>query len=119
MPLEILKAPSRRRRGLGQARHPELRLVQVFVFKAPPAPRNDTSYLSMVLDALCPEAFHSKTGIYFRTGDEGLNKEGALMFALARCYASGIKPEGDRTFYEDFTDTDGGKGMLVSVYEPR
>jgi hypothetical protein len=73
----------------------------------------------MVLDALCPEAFHSDAPIHFRTGEEGANEEAATIYAIVRAKMNGIEVQAEHTFRESFTDTDGGKGMLVSLYEPK
>ena len=72
----------------------------------------------MVLDALCPEAFHSDAGIHFHTGEEGANEEAATTHAIARWMANGIKVQFEHTFRESFTDADGGKGILLTLYEP-
>jgi Flp pilus assembly protein TadD len=117
--LEILTEPSGRKRGLRPAKRPDLTLRQVCIFKAPPKPRNATSYTTLVLDGLCPDAFHSDPEIYFHTGEEGVNEEAATQIAIARWRAKGIKVDFDHTFRESFTDADGGKGIMLTSYEPK
>lgn len=119
MELALLKEPSGRKRGLRSAKRPELRLRQICIFKAPPKPRNANSYATMVLDTLCPEAFHSGVGIYFHTGAEGNNEQAATQFAIARWMANGIKVPFETTLRESFTDADGGKGILLMMYESK
>jgi tetratricopeptide (TPR) repeat protein len=117
--LEIPKEPSGRKRGLGPAKRPELRLRQICIFKAPPKPRNASSYATMTLDALCPDAFHSAAEIFIHTGEEGTNEEAATQFAIARWMAKGIKVPFGTTFRESFMDADGGKGIMLTMYEPK
>jgi len=117
--LEILKEPSGRKRGLGPAKRPELRLRQICIFKAPAKPRNASSYATMTLDALCPDAFHADSEIFIHTGEEGTNEEAATQFAIARWMAKGIKVPFETTFRESFTDADGGKGIMLTMYEPK
>src|SRR5262249_50857826 len=117
--LETLRDGSGRKRGLNPARHPELRLRQVCIFKAPPVPRNQNSYASMVLDALCSEAFQPDVGIFIQTGEEGNDQDAAVMFAMARWMAKGYKVDPDYMYHQTFTDGDGGKGILLTLYEPK
>lgn len=117
--LEILKEPSGRKRGLHPAKRPDLMLRQICIFKAPPKPRNASSYATMTLDALCPDAFHSAAEVFVHTGEEGANEEAATQFAIARWMAKGIKVRFETTFRESFTDADGGKGIMLTMYEPK
>lgn len=116
--LNLLKDPSGRKRGLKSPKRPDLALRQICIFKAPPKPRNPTSYTTMTVDALCPEAFHSDAEIYFHTGEEGTNEEAATQSAVARWMSKGIKVPFDTTYRETFTDADGGKGIMLTLYEP-
>jgi hypothetical protein len=115
--LNLLKEPSGRKRGLKPPKRPDLVLRHVCIFKAPPKPRNATSYTTMTVDALCPEAFHSDAETYFYTGEEGTNEEAATQYAIARWMAKGIKVPFDTTYRETFTDADGGKGIMLTLYE--
>jgi tetratricopeptide repeat protein len=116
--VHILKEPSGRKRGLLKPpKHPDLVLRQVCIFKAPPKPRNLNSYATMVLDALCPEAFRVDAGIHVRTGEEGNKLEAATAYAVARWMANGFKVDSELTFRETFTDSDGGKGIILTFYE--
>jgi hypothetical protein len=117
MNTEVLKEPSGRRRGLSPSKHPGLKLRKACIFKAPPEPRNKTSYMSMVLDALCPEAFHDKPAIQYRTENQGLDERAALAFAYASARVNGIHVDLEHSFQETFTDTDGGKGLLITFYD--
>jgi hypothetical protein len=117
--LEILKEPSGRKRGLGAAKHPDLRLRQVHIFKSPPEPRNVSSYTTMVLDALLPEAFDSDVSIQFRAGSQGADQTSAVAYAFVHALMQGLELSADHTFIEEFTDADGGKGIVVGIYEPK
>jgi hypothetical protein len=116
--LEIIREPAGRRRGLGPARHPDLKLLQAFVFKAPPEPRRASSYISIVLDALCPEFFQSGASIHFNTGEAGADDGAAIAYSYAYAMSKGIECSAEHTFVERFSDADGGQGVLVTLYEP-
>jgi hypothetical protein len=116
--LEILREPTGRKRGLRPLKHPELNLVMAFVFKAPPEPRNEHSYITMVLDALCPDLFHSKARIHFLMGREGTDQNAAMAYSTVTAMKLGIRPAEKRTFVESFTD-ETGPGTLITIYESR
>jgi hypothetical protein len=117
--LEILTAPSGRRRGLRPAKHPDLKLRQVYVFKAPPEPRNVSSFVMMVLDCLCPEALQSHVEVSFRTGNQGIDQTHAIAYAVVGAVDRGVTILEDHTFVENFANEDGVSGIVVTIYEPR
>jgi hypothetical protein len=115
--LEVLRERTGRRRGLGRPKHPELALVLAVVYKQPPEPRNRSSYVTAVIDALCPEAFHDAPRVQFEV--EPFERDAVLTRTFARAMLEGIPLDPDRTFIEDFTDADGGRGVVVTFYRAR
>jgi len=92
------------------------KIVQVCIFKEAPEPPNMRSYVQLVLETLVPEALITKdVGIYAETTQGEANQ----FYALARTMI--VKPELDLEKYDvitqDFTDRDGGRGIVLKVYE--
>jgi hypothetical protein len=113
--LGIIRTPMGRTRI---PRKPETgkRIVQVCIFKEAPEPANMRSYVQLVLETLVPEALTTKdVGIYAETTPGEANQ----LYVLARTMF--VKPQLDLEKYDvitqNFTDKDGGRGMVLKVYE--
>jgi hypothetical protein len=113
--LGIIRTPTARTRI---PRKPETgkRIVQVCIFKEAPEPANMRSYVQLVLETLVPEALITKgVGIYAETTRGEANQ----FYVLARTMI--VKPQLDLKKYDvitqNFTDKDGGRGMILKVYE--
>lgn len=113
--LGIIRTPTGRTRI---PRKPETgkRIVQVCIFKEAPEPANMRSYIQLVLETLVPEALVTKdVGIYAETTHGEANQ----FYVIARTMI--VKPQLDLEKYDvitqNFTDKDGGRGMVLKVYE--
>lgn len=115
--LEAASEPTGRRRGLKPARRPGLALIRVFLFKAPPEPRNEEGYVLRTLDALCPEAWGSHVRVTFIVGRPGTDETLARFCIYAQLGTTDLDPE--MTFVESYKDGLGDHGILASIYERR
>jgi len=113
--LGVIRTPT------GRARIPRTvettkKIVQVCIFKEAPEPPNMRSYVQLVLETLVPEALITKgVGIYAETTRGEANQ----FYAMARTMIA--KPQLNLEKYDvitqDFTDKDGGRGIVLKVYE--
>lgn len=113
--LGVIRTPTGRTRVLREVETGK-RIVQVCIFKEAPEPYNMRSYVQLVLEALVPEALRTKdVGIYAETTHGEANQ----FYALARMMI--VKPQLDLDKYDvitqNFTDKDGGRGIILKVYE--
>jgi len=113
--LGVIRTPTGRTR-ISRIVEATKKIVQVCIFKEAPEPPNMRSYVQLVLETLVPEALITKgVGIYAETTQGEANQ----FYALARTMI--VKPQLDLKKYDvitqNFTDKDGGRGIVLKVYE--
>ena len=113
--LVSITRPNGRSKKTKKHNQTDTKIRYVLVFKEPPEPIDIKRYSRLVLETLCPEALQEGVRMYAETANGPVDQ----MYALAR--AMYVKPELDLkrydVFTQSFTDKDGGRGLILKVYE--
>ena len=118
--LDILTIPNGRLNRYRAQRSRPKRLAHVVIFCYSPGPPRLPGYVQIILENMCSEAFTDRSRISAEIYDE-IDITTVMAFLSVRGQINGwpdyLNQEKFEIYTNDFEDPDGGKGLLVTVYE--